>query len=402
MSQDAESRRRDAVALLEKFHQGQVVEELWISQAVTDDGQPTGSPRVTGFWPPEIDWPGSELKALWKATCDLVEAKYAARSADGGLAAWLFTRTQQRWMPTGIQARVVDPVGRWLELLRNPAPMTRDVLSAWIVTGNPWKATRFDLQCVAAKAQVLARVWRDCGNKLERRRKSVALLRRDLCKISTLSKGLQQIVRESLPSEDHALRWKERTWNQWCEYAEIVMHYASALIPEELAKCRQLSGRTWQRLEEVDWDSLERELDLLTSKIQWLKVPGDESPERPSKPAKKSPKSSRRKRAKTMTDNEALLAGALTAHHQYSDGECKNSDPIGSNALTRLVGLPQRNGTTFFQKFFRSHQDYIRLCKCEKRLTAGIKSLNGEFRPRDFLNIRTPERVENRTDPGDE
>lgn len=402
MSEDAVSRRRDAVARLEKFHQGPVVEDLWISQAVTDDGQPKGSPRVTGIWPPGIDWPGSDLKALWKASCDLVEAKYNAKCADGGLAAWLFTRTQQRWMPTGVQARVVDPVGRWLDLLRNPAPMTRDVLSAWIVTGNPWKATKFDLQCVAAKARLLARVWRDCGNEIERQRKNVDLLRSDLCKLSTLSEWRKQYVQESFPSESRVLRWEERTWNQWCEYAEIVMHYASALIPEELAKCRQLSGRTWQRLEDVDWDSLERELDLLASKLQWLKVPGDESPERPSKPPKNSPQSALQRNRRKMTDNQILMAAALTKHHKYSDGECKNSAPIGSNELTRLAGLPQRNGTTFFQKFFGSHEDYIRLCECEKRLTAGIKSLNGEFRPRDFLHVRTPDRVEDRTDSGDE
>ena len=106
----------------------------------------------------------------------------------------------------------------------------------------------------------------------------------------------------------------------------------------------------------------------------------------------------RKKAGELRTTNEMLLISALTKHHDYSNGSCGNTIAIGCNELARSVGLYQRNASVFFKKEFKGHQLYVKLCKDPPRLAAAMKTLNGEYRPHNFYDARTPSEVEQDND----
>ena len=102
----------------------------------------------------------------------------------------------------------------------------------------------------------------------------------------------------------------------------------------------------------------------------------------------------RKKRSSESGGARAKLIAALTKHHKYAEGGCLNLEPIGNNELARLADVAKRTASAFFNKDFDGYSRYRSLCHDTARLTASLKALNGEFRPRDFLNVRAPDELE--------
>lgn len=82
---------------------------------------------------------------------------------------------------------------------------------------------------------------------------------------------------------------------------------------------------------------------------------------------------------------ELKLIAALTAHHQYVEGGCLNSGPIGCNELARRAGVSAATASAFFTDKFKGYARYKTLCRDTGRLAAAIKLLNDEFAPYHLL-----------------
>ena len=281
MSTESESRRAAAVSRLEALHRESEIELLYMSQAVDAHGEPVGRPSVSNMWPPNEEWPGNKCLSLWQESCDLVDARFDVDDADGGLSSWLFSHSQQFWSQTGIRAVLSDPLREWLDALRNPNQGESCVACALIVTSNPLMARPMDFVAIADKAQLLAKVLRDQHNESEKLRQRIDSHRSYLLRRSDHSTESNEMFAADLKVQCRTLREYERTWRHWTGYADIVSHYASALLPDELAKCREMSRRAWERPQEANWDELERELDLMAHRFQWLKPTQETSPNIP-------------------------------------------------------------------------------------------------------------------------
>ena len=273
MSTESESRRAAAVSRLEALHHESEIELLYMWQAVDARGEPVGKSVVSNTWPPNEEWPGDECLSLWRESCDLVSAQFDADAADGGLSAWLFSHTQQFWSHTGIGAVVNDPFRVWVDAMRNPNQGESCVACAMIVTSNPLMARSMDLLAISDKAQIVAKLLREQHNENEKLRQRIDSHRSYLLRRSEHSTESNEMFAADLKVQCRTLREYERTWRHWTGYADIVSHYASALLPDELAKCREMSRRAWQRPQEANWDELERELDLMANRFQWLPAP---------------------------------------------------------------------------------------------------------------------------------
>jgi hypothetical protein len=100
------------------------------------------------------------------------------------------------------------------------------------------------------------------------------------------------------------------------------------------------------------------------------------------------------KRSTVRGEGRAKLIAALTKHHEYADGGCLNSEPIGNNELARQADVAKRTASSFFSKEFHGHAKYQALCNDSPRLVAALKALNGEFRPHEFYDSRAPDDLE--------
>lgn len=109
-----------------------------------------------------------------------------------------------------------------------------------------------------------------------------------------------------------------------------------------------------------------------------------ESPASAAKTRKKG------KRSTERGEGRAKLIGALTKYHKYADDGCLNLEPVGNNELARLAKVAKRTASAFFDKEFGGHLKYRSLCQDPALLAAALKALNGEFRPRDFYDARSP------------
>ncbi|MEK6260095.1 MAG: hypothetical protein AABP62_15855 [Planctomycetota bacterium] len=271
--QRRESRRADSIKRLAALHSESTIEEIYLSQRVNRHGLAEGKPEIRYIRRANKEWPGDDCHALWKESCSLVTGgAFDVEAADGGLSSWLFGRTQQFWSPTGINAVVVDPLREWLDALRSPNQGDQQPMCCVIVPGNPEKAQPFHLAAVANKADFVARVLRKQHEETEKVRERIWRDQKYLRERTEASGPFEIDLISHIKGRSHELREDERTWRLWTGYADIVRHYASALMPDELAKCREISQRVWQRPQEAKWDELEREFDLLASKFQWYKL----------------------------------------------------------------------------------------------------------------------------------
>jgi hypothetical protein len=85
---------------------------------------------------------------------------------------------------------------------------------------------------------------------------------------------------------------------------------------------------------------------------------------------------------------EKIIAG-LTEHHQYTDGSCLNTEPIGVGALARKSGVSKSSVPEFFQGEFQGHDRYRAFCQDVSKIVASLKMLRGEYSPH-ILYGRTP------------
>jgi hypothetical protein len=85
---------------------------------------------------------------------------------------------------------------------------------------------------------------------------------------------------------------------------------------------------------------------------------------------------------------EKIIAG-LTEHHQYTDGSCLNTEPIGVGALARKSGVSKSSVSAFVQGEFHGHDRYRAFCQDVSKIVASLKMLRGEYSPH-VLYGRTP------------
>ena len=86
------------------------------------------------------------------------------------------------------------------------------------------------------------------------------------------------------------------------------------------------------------------------------------------------------KKSTTGGDGKTKLLSALAKHHQYSQSDCLNLEPIGCNALAKLA--PVSSGSTaslFFKHNFGSYSRYTAICRDAKGLHAKLKLLYDDF-----------------------
>lgn len=273
MSTDLDARRIAAIGQLESLRSESDIELLYMSQSIDEFGEAIGTPRVANTWPPTREWPDAACLSLWRETCDLVNSDCDDTQADGGLSAWLFSLSQRFWIPLGISAVVNDPLRVWLDVMRCPHQAEHVLTCSMNVEPNPLKAQQRDLLAISDKSQLVARLLREQHTDNERLRKSVQDDRAFLHRNPDCSESTRLEFSNSIKASSRHLREKERTWQMWTGYAEIVRHYTAALLHDELAKCRQMSARTWMRPQDANWDDLERELDLISNRFQFLPAP---------------------------------------------------------------------------------------------------------------------------------
>jgi hypothetical protein len=101
-------------------------------------------------------------------------------------------------------------------------------------------------------------------------------------------------------------------------------------------------------------------------------------------------RAARRKRSKPRGAARHLLVAKLNEHHRYDDGRSLNLEPIGNNAIASLVGIDKSTASDFFTKEFGSYDNYCRTCADPVALTAALRLLNGEVKPRDLYGRAPP------------
>lgn len=118
-------------------------------------------------------------------------------------------------------------------------------------------------------------------------------------------------------------------------------------------------------------------------------APAAESPS-PDQTAPAAGKVARRKRYTPKGAARPLLIARLNAHHRYDHPEGLNFQPIGSNRLADIAGVNQSTSSDFFRVEFGGYDKYRRTCANPAALTAALRLLNGEVKPRDLYGRAPP------------
>ena len=102
----------------------------------------------------------------------------------------------------------------------------------------------------------------------------------------------------------------------------------------------------------------------------------------PQPPAKKV--NIRKNRSKkvigTRIDSDLLIIGVLNKHHQYENGSCLNSEPIGCRELARRLSKAAAVISHFFKKEFEGHCIYKIQCQ-NGTISQSLRLLNAEVSP---------------------
>ncbi|MGA2032823.1 MAG: hypothetical protein ABSG68_11235 [Thermoguttaceae bacterium] len=102
-------------------------------------------------------------------------------------------------------------------------------------------------------------------------------------------------------------------------------------------------------------------------------------------------KAKKSKRSTERGEGQAKLIAALTKHHNYANGSCLNTEPIGNNELARLAEVSDSTASAFFTKEFGGHTKYRALCVDATRLVASLKLLNQEYSPHHLFGGKPPD-----------
>ena len=107
----------------------------------------------------------------------------------------------------------------------------------------------------------------------------------------------------------------------------------------------------------------------------------------------------RPKRSTEPGEARKKIISALTKHHNYADGSCLNTEPIGLNELARQAAVSPGSVNLFMNTQFHGHDQYKALCVRDRvELGAALKLLNGEVFPHNLYG-RDPD---HRDTDGDE
>jgi hypothetical protein len=99
-------------------------------------------------------------------------------------------------------------------------------------------------------------------------------------------------------------------------------------------------------------------------------------------PARANGEEVKPKKSTQQGDARAKLIAALTAHHQYENGGCGNTEPVGVNVLARTAEVSGSTVSGFFETQFKGHAQYKAMChNSPALLVTALKLLNGEVLP---------------------
>lgn len=108
---------------------------------------------------------------------------------------------------------------------------------------------------------------------------------------------------------------------------------------------------------------------------------------------KRSGKRTGRKKSTVKGEARTKLIAALTKHHEYEEGSCGNTDPIGVNELASVgfADVSPSTASEFFNREFKNgekggHAAYLRLCCEPGLLSKAMKLLRGEQSPGILLS----------------
>lgn len=262
MSTDDAARQAEIVARLESLQHEVEVEYLVLFESVDSSGK---SFLATNCSPWPNAWPFEGCRDLWRESATLVKgAIFVETLQDGGISTWLLARSQAFKSPSGSLAKLANPVKVWLDGIRNPNSGESVLGCSRLVPGDPLSATPMDLACVADKSRLLASVLREAHEEIDQLEASIGNLR------PKRGERLSNDEEHYLKMQAKSLQWAKWNWCEWCIYADVVWHYSSALLPVDLAECRQIARQSWRRRKEADWSKLEMEFDRLASRLQWL------------------------------------------------------------------------------------------------------------------------------------
>jgi len=114
-------------------------------------------------------------------------------------------------------------------------------------------------------------------------------------------------------------------------------------------------------------------------------------------------KTNKNKASTSRGEGRAKLISALTLHHQYAEGGCLNSEPIGVGELAELAEVSKSTASVFFNTEFNEgekggHAKYRVFCQTQSRLVNSLKALNNEFSPCDLCGSLPPGEHDQETD----
>lgn len=336
MSLEDETRRAEIVARLEELQYEIHIDCLYLSPIEMTSGNQF---RVQSAPFPD-EWSFESRRELWKLSAPLVRnGKYNEGETHDGLAKWLFDRSQQFVGPMGCTGRLANPVQVWTNGLRERVEPGPDVACACRVNGDPRLATEVDLYCVAAKASLLVNVLRDQCEKLQKLESNIERRR-------YRSRELTESERRYHEMREREIRWANWNLAEWGIYADIVAHYASALIPEDFSKCPQLARRAWMRRDFVDWPKLEQEFLLLSNRLHWLKPPS-KATESLSEPVAYPVQESR---IMTQTESDGLAS-------------LRRSTATALNAALQEMNLAKQQATTLEELRLRLNDSAVQAAR---------------------------------------
>lgn len=122
--------------------------------------------------------------------------------------------------------------------------------------------------------------------------------------------------------------------------------------------------------------------------LEELKLTINESRAKAIKPTS-GKRRSKRVVGKTI-DSDLKFIAALTKHHAYNKGVCKNPEPIGCVELAGKIGLAKSTSSRFFKKEFKGYKKYKVLCR-NGGISNAIKLLNKEVAPYNLLGSKAGE-----------
>lgn len=152
----------------------------------------------------------------------------------------------------------------------------------------------------------------------------------------------------------------------------IAVCEATPMTPERWDKLDKVSREPW----------LEKTLDRLAS----ARV----SEQQPAPAVAPAPIRIQPKRSTERGEARSKIIAALTAHHQYDNGSCLNTEPIENNQLARNAKVSKSRVSEFFKEKFEGHAKYKVICQDVTSLVAALKLLNDEFPPHLLFGRNPP------------